>query len=69
MKYYAIKLAETTKTGDKFQVTRDLVNTAPHFDTEEEAANYTQLISPDALWVIGPVKEDEVLRDISADSK
>lgn len=55
-KYAAIKMAEVIETDKTYTVTQEMVDNAPHFDTEEEAGKYADLINPDFLWVIIPTQ-------------
>lgn len=59
-KYFALKLADSVTGEESFHVTEKMQEDAPHFDTEAEASSYADLINPDALWVIGPLGEEEV---------
>lgn len=51
-KYLAIKIAEE-QVGE-FEITEEMIASAPEFDTKEEASKYCDAINPDWLWVIGP---------------
>lgn len=54
MKYVAVLVSKDYKSGDKFTVTPKMMENAPHFETEQEANDYCDLISTDYLWVIAP---------------
>lgn len=55
--FAVIKLADEVVQG-KWDVTPEMINNAPAFDTEEEASHYIDLINPDALWVIMPLDDN-----------
>lgn len=54
--FAAIKVAESFEKGKTYKLTEEMTANAPSFETKEEASKYCDLIDPDFLWVIMPLK-------------
>ena len=57
--FFALKIADNAEEmeGRSIDISHSMIVNAPSFETEKEANEYTDLINPDAVWVIGPLND------------